>query len=353
MYWLYILAFTGAFALLFILLLYPLYKQQGQKSKRILLGLVIAIPLLSLLIYQQRGAVDEVSLLADIQTLAQDPDASAEEVNARLLDKLESYVERNPNDAEYWFLLGEIRMDAENFQGALDAFQEASDLSPGDTSLYSRMAEARFFLDGYVLSQEVRNYIDVVLENNPGDATVLGILGISAYRAQQYEAAIRFWQRALQNLSPSSSAAASIQSSIEQARITGDLVADNAGANDGNSSTSVETSFDLRVSLNGDIEFSSDDAVFVFVREYDGSSMPIVAQRLSAGSLPATVTMDDSSVMVQGRSLADFNQLELVARLSISGTPTPQPGDYQVVLGPVNPAEIDEPVTLEITDLIE
>lgn len=352
MYWLYILAFTGLSALLFFVLLYPLYKEQERGSKKILLGLVVAVPLFSLLIYQQRGALDEVILVADMQALAQNPDISAEDVNTSMLGQLESYLERNPDDAEYWFLLGEMRMDTGNFQGALDAFLEASRLRDEDTSIYSRMAEARFFLDGYMLTQEVRNYIDVVLENNPNDTTVMGILGISAYRAQQYEAAVRFWERALQNLPPSSSSAESIRASIEQARIAGGLVAESVEGNN-DSVAGEEASFDVLVSLDEGIEFSPDDAVFIFARQYGGSPMPVVAQRLAAGSLPARVTMDDSSVMVQGRSLADFSQLELVARISFAGTASPQPGDYQVVLGPVNPAEIDSPIALEITDLIE
>lgn len=351
MYWLYMLAFTGLTALLFFVFLYPLFKEQ--ESKKFLLGLVVAIPLFSLLIYQQRGAIDEVILLADMQALAQTPDISVEDVNTGILGQLESYVERNPSDAEYWFLLGEMRMEAGDFQGALQAFQEASDLREEDTSLYSRMAEARFFLDGYQLTQEVRNYIDVVLEDNPNDTTVMGILGISAYRAQQYEAAVRFWERALQNLPPSSASAESIRASIEQARIAGGLVAENNTEGNNDTAGGEEVSFDVLVSLNEDIEFAADDSVFIFARQYDGSPMPIVARRLAAGSLPARVTMDDSSVMMQGRSLADFSQLELVARISFAGTASPQPGDYQVVLGPVNPAEIDSPIALEITDLIE
>lgn len=353
MYWLYIFAFTGLAALLFFVLLHPLLKEQERGGKKILLGLVIAVPLLSLVIYQQRGAIDEVILLADMQGLAQTPEISAEDVNAGMLGQLESYVERNPDDAEYWFLLGEMRMETGNFQGALNAFQQASGLRSEDTSIYSRMAEARFFLDGYQLTQEVRNYIDVVLENNPNDTTVMGILGISAYRAQQYEAAVRFWERALQNLPPSSASAASIRASIEQARIAGGLAEENNAEGNTGSAAAEEVSLDVLVSLGEGIEFATDDAVFIFARQYDGSPMPIVARRLAAGSLPARVTLDDSGVMMQGRSLADFSQLELVARLSLAGTPTPQPGDYQVVLGPVNPAEIDSPITLEITDLIE
>jgi cytochrome c-type biogenesis protein CcmH len=353
MYWLYIFAFTGLVALLFLALLWPLIKEQSARSKKLLLALVVAIPLVSLVIYQQRGAMDEVLLLTDLQMIASDTSGTTEDVNAGVLDKLEAYLESNPEDAEYWFLLGEMQMDMQDFEAALNAFAQASELRPEDISLYSRMAEARFFMDGYSLSQEVRNYIDVVLAENPNDTTVMGILGISAYRAQQFEAAVRFWERALQNLPPFSPAAQSIQSSIEQAKIAGNLTSGEGAPDQNNNANSSPVSLNLVVSLDEGIEVTPEDAVFVFARQYNGGPMPIVAQRLTAGALPAQVVLDDSSLMVQGRSLADFEQLELVARLSFSGSPAPQPGDYQVLLGPINPLETDQPIRLEIADLIE
>ncbi len=351
MYWFYIWAFTGLTALLFFVLLLPLYKQQNRSGKNWLIGLVFVISLLSVLIYQQQGAIDEIQLLEDMQAVAMNPSTSVESLNSGLLGQLESFVEKNPDDEEYWYLLGEMRMDVQDFQGALDAFQQASSLRPEDTTLYSRMAEARFFLDEYALSQEVRNYIDVVLADNPNDTTVLGILGISAYRAQQFEAAVRFWGRALQNMPPNSPAAQSLRNSIEQAEIAGGLIAGNGdeGLNPSNGQTSLE----LEVSLGEGIDYAPNDVVFVFARQYGGSPMPLAALRMMAGSLPSRVTMDDSNLMVQGRSLGDFEQLELVARLSYSGTPNAQSGDYQVLVGPVTPSDIDEPISLTIDELIE
>jgi len=353
MYWFYIWAFTGLTALLFFALLFSLYKQRNRSGKNWLIGLVFLIPLLSVLIYQQRGAIDEIQLLEDMQTVAMDSSASTTNLNEGLLAQLQSYVEQNPDDAEYWYLLGEMRMDVQDFQGALEASQQASSLRPEDSSLYSRMAEAQFFLDEYALSQEVRNYIDLVLADNPNDTTVLGILGISAYRAQQFEAAVRFWDRALQTLPPNSPAAQSLRSSIEQAQVAGGLLTENGAGELDPPPDSEQISFELEVRLGEGIDYSPNDVVFVFARQYGGSPMPIAAQRLMAGSLPEKITLDDSTLMVQGRSLADFEQLELVARLSFSGAPNAQSGDYQALLGPVTPSGIDEPITLIIDELIE
>lgn len=181
--------------------------------------------------------------------------------------------------------------------------------------------------------------------------TVLGILGISAYRAQQFEAAVRFWSRALQNMPPNSPAAQSLQSSIEQAEMAGGLI--NGNDNQGLKPSPGQISLELEVSLGEGIDYAPNDVVFVFARQYGGTPMPLAALRLQAGSLPSRVALDDSNLMVEGRSLGDFDQLELVARLSFSGTPNAQSGDFQALVGPVTPSDISEPITLTIDELIE
>ena len=44
-------------------------------------------------------------------------------------------------------------------------------------------------------------------------------------------------------------------------------------------------------------------------------------------AVPGEFTLSDSNTMLPGRSLADFPELSLVARLSASGQPTEQSGD--------------------------
>ena len=49
--------------------------------------------------------------------------------------------------------------------------------------------------------------------------------------------------------------------------------------------------------------------------------------RERASALPGQFTLSDANSMIPGRSLADFEELTLVARVSASGQPTEQPGD--------------------------
>jgi len=51
----------------------------------------------------------------------------------------------------------------------------------------------------------------------------------------------------------------------------------------------------------------------------------VIRQPLSA--LPGEFTLSDSNLMIPGRSLADFPELTLVARVSMNGQPIEQSGD--------------------------
>ena len=346
MFWFYFVALALLSGGIFLLMLGSVIKQADTRSKALLIAVAIVVPVVGLLIYQQRGSSDEVALVDTMHSLGKQADTGSMQSAMRFQRQLEEITQRKPQKAEYWFLLGNLSMELQNYRDALDAFKQASNLHPEDTSLYSRLAEAQFLADDYVLTEAVREHIDRVLESNPEDITVLGILGVSAYRAEQYQAAIRFWQRLLRALPVGSPMAESIQASIAQARVAGDLPEPEAAPADG-----IE--FQVLVSLAEYITADPDSTLFVFARQFDGPPMPVVVERLSVGQLPLQLRMDDSKVMIPGRKLADFNQLELVARLSYSGSPTAQKGDYQVVVGPLNPVEINAPIELHITDLVD
>ena len=56
--------------------------------------------------------------------------------------------------------------------------------------------------------------------------------------------------------------------------------------------------------------------------------MPLAAQRLTLGALPVTIVLDDSMAMVEGMNLSAFEQLQVFARLSKTGSAIAQSGDY-------------------------
>ena len=57
--------------------------------------------------------------------------------------------------------------------------------------------------------------------------------------------------------------------------------------------------------------------------------MPLAVQKLQAADLPAEILLDDSSAMMPGLSLSAFQQVQVVARLSATGSAAPSPEDQE------------------------
>ena len=68
--------------------------------------------------------------------------------------------------------------------------------------------------------------------------------------------------------------------------------------------------------------------VFVIARDPGQPSPPIAVKRLRLSELPARIDLADGDSMMAGRQLSGFAEVELVARVSLSGGPAQQSGDW-------------------------
>jgi cytochrome c-type biogenesis protein CcmH len=59
--------------------------------------------------------------------------------------------------------------------------------------------------------------------------------------------------------------------------------------------------------------------------------MPLAAKKISVFQLPATILLTDMDTLVAGQELSTANRVKVVARLSLSGSATPQSGDWEAV----------------------
>ena len=382
MYWLFFPLLAIVPGVIFYALVRPGAAAEDKSSQSILMVTAIVVPLAGLVMYQQRGAFDEVALVESMQALHEGAihgDPNVAESMEEFRGRLEAMTLAQPDKAEYWYLLGSLHAEMQDFQAAVDAYQEASRLFPDDISIHSRMAEARFLADNHLLTEAVRVHIDKVLAENPFDTTVLGVLAMSAYGVGQFATAIEFWQKSLHVLPPMSPAAQSIRSRIEQAKAAAaikgpaggikntlsDEIVDRAEGAEPSidqaelstgqaelSTDQAELAIDLDVSLNAAIQAMPDTQVFVFARQFGGSPMPIAVERVTAEQLPLRIRLDDSRMMIKGQRLSDFARLELVARLSFSGQPGAKKGDYQRIVGPINPADIKGAIRLNISEMV-
>ena len=56
--------------------------------------------------------------------------------------------------------------------------------------------------------------------------------------------------------------------------------------------------------------------------------MPLAVSRITVGDLPVTVTLDDSMAMIPNMTLSAFPSVTIGARISPTGNPLAQSGDW-------------------------
>lgn len=109
----------------------------------------------------------------------------------------------------------------------------------------------------------------------------------------------------------------------------------------------------LEISLNPALqkELSPDAAVFVFVRAAENPGPPLAVVRTRVGELPFEITLNDSHAMIPGKNISSASNVIVGARISISGNPERQPGDYEQLSDSI-PSNTDQTVELTITNKI-
>lgn len=225
-------------------------------------------------------------------------------------------LQRRPADAEAWFRLGIAWLELQAPSPALEALRTANRLAPDNVEMAMALARVELALNQNRLTDSTRALLDGVLVRVPGHQGVLMVYGMAEFESGEFAAAARHWEALLAQLDPSSSGAGLLRKSIEKAKAN--AVAVDAGG-----------VIPVRVVLSGvPAEFPAEAALFVVVRAVGGPPMPLAAKKLPP-RFPLEVSITDADQMMPGAPLSSRGELEVLARVSLRGTPMPASGDLE------------------------
>ncbi|MCK6428204.1 MAG: c-type cytochrome biogenesis protein CcmI, partial [Burkholderiaceae bacterium] len=138
------------------------------------------------------------------------------------LAELEAHLARTPRDARAWVMLARLRMQADLFAPAADAYARAVAVSPkvaADPGVWCEYADALGMAQGGSLAGRPRELIDHALALDAAHPRALEMAGSAAYEARDFRAAAGYWRRLLAQLAPGTPEHAQLAAAIERAEL--------------------------------------------------------------------------------------------------------------------------------------
>ncbi|MGE4657907.1 MAG: hypothetical protein AAEI08_03125 [Gammaproteobacteria bacterium] len=278
-------------------------------------------------------------------TSGPDVDSSLPPV-ADMVASLSERLKNNSEDINGWRLLGQSYMALGNYSEAAVAFREVwSRTLVADDALKLALAEAEALTDQNSLRGEAGKLFEEVLVTQPMNPRALWYGGLAALATERDDVARERWSDLL-TLDPPQQVVQVIRQEF------GDIGKVMPGS--GESNSALGSSIILNVSVSEALltdNLGPQSALFIFARAPEGGP-PLAVIRQPATAVPGKFFLSDQDAMIPGRSLADFEVLSLVARLSLNGQPVEQVGDLYGVLQ-YRPGQSSAAVNLLIDQIVD
>lgn len=308
-------------------------------------------------LYLELGRSDDLQKMeSGLQLAAQMQAASPDQRLMILQDAANS----NPDNPDAWYALARSYASINNFEDAGTAYERVLSLTE-HPEVMSEYAQMLFFAHNNRITAKVKALADRSVQIRPDNETGLGLLGIDAFNHQQYNQAADYWQRALDS-NPDGSGADALRAGIAQAQLRAQDGPLSNAVDDRSPETQTPTavhagkvSFTVNVSLDEALRsrVTPENYVFVLAKAVQGPPMPLAVSRIQVKDLPARIVLDDSMAMTPQLTISSFQEVQLIARVSLSGTPAASPGDLQGSKSPVSTKNGPSNIKISIDKVVE
>ena len=325
-----------------------------QRVRWLIALMALVIPVAAFSVYMSVGtpmALDPALMAqanGDEQMTPQKLEAMAEQLAQRL--------EKEPNNAEGWVMLGRIQRALARYDQADAALQKALALERNDDIVVER-AEVLAQKNNGSFKGEPWAIINGVLKADPQNGNALLLAGSAAFSEGRFKDALSYWEKVRGLLPASSPDLPALAEAIDKAREQLGLPAQaplstaNAPASAGVMAKPASDGTERlsgRVSLEPALaaQVSPKDTVFIYANAAEGPRMPLAIVRTTVDKLPYDFVLDDSLAMNPQMKLSQAKSVMVRARISKTGNAMPQAGDFGASVGPVTPGS---PEKLELT----
>jgi cytochrome c-type biogenesis protein CcmH len=260
-----------------------------------------------------------------------------------LVEKLAQRMQSEPDNAEGWFMLGRSQMTLNRYEDAVTSFRHVDELVPNTAPVLLALANAVAMAQGGKIGGEPEELVLRALESEPNDPVGLWLAGNAREEAGDFQAAIDYWQRAVPLLKDSPADQQELTSRMQ-------MLASQAGIElKSTPQAPVSRTLTVKVSLDAALaeQLTGNETLFVFARAVSGPPMPIAASRHSVNELPVEIELTDAMAMLPAMKLSGFDEVNVSAKISSSGSATPGETDFVSEVVNAKPGQ-DEPITLVV-----
>lgn len=308
---------------------WPLYRE-SRRLTPLLAIVIVATVAVSVGLYSRVGSPDIPSAGAQSDTIP-DMESAIASLQQRLRD--------NPEDVNGWNMLARSYMTMQRFGDAVTAYERVMELEDGQNAqTMVDLALAILSRDGTSIEGRTSSLIEGALALEPNNPAALFYSGIASANRGDTEMAANRWEMLL-GLNPPAEIRSILEQRVAEWRgvpvesIEPPVVAagPSAPAASGEAPTAdPDAVVTARIALSDSAlsALTADANVFVIARDPAQPSPPIAVSRVRLSELPTVVSLGDAQSMVAGRELSGYEEFELLARVSLSGSPAASSGDW-------------------------
>jgi cytochrome c-type biogenesis protein CcmH len=292
---------------------------------------------------------------------------------AEMAASLAARLEKDPNNAEGWVMLAHTYYSLKRFPEAVAAYERATALVPDNADLLADYADA-LGATTTTLDGKPAELVQRALKADPTQWKALALAGTIAFNQKDFKQAVAYWEQLRATLPPESDIARSIEASIAEARQLGGITtvatapapaaastpavpaAKGQSASAAKSET-APTSVAGASAVSGTVTLAPalakatgpEDTVYVVARAAEGPRFPLAIIRKQVKDLPLKFSLDDSLAMSPEMKLSNYAEVVVGARVSKSGTATPQSGDLEGASKPIKVGTSGVAVVIDTT----
>ena len=285
----------------------PLYKSQKNLSATSMLS-IVAVTVIAAVIYSQIGTPTVSGDVAD------PPNVEA------MVASLAARLQQDPTDVEGWKMLGRSYLQLKDFSGAVTAYEQAVNLESGQNAqTLADLGEVILLSDPRTLHGRAGELFENALIIAPNNPKALFYSGMAAIDRGEPELGADRWEALLATSPPPN-----IESMLRQriAELRGETVEIPAQG------TTLVLNVNVTLGAAAAAAADPDATVFIIARDPAQPAPPLAAVRRRVSELPSVVEISDADAMIPGRVPSGFKTLEIIARVSMSGQPIAQSGDW-------------------------